>query len=327
MAAFNGGKHIAEQIESIRRQTMPAWKLMIRDDGSVDDTITIAKDYSATDKRIHVMESALIRLGPAGNFNQLMKNGQRNLEPYVAFADQDDVWHEDKLKVQLKDIAELEERYGKHVPLLVHSDLEVVNEILFPIHPSFARYQNIQHPETQDIRTLIVQNVAVGNTIMINRPLLDLAVPIPDTACMHDWWLVLCAAIFGGLSYNSRQLSKYRIHSQNVTGPVGYWNAVNPLIFPLSKRLKKMNRIFIASFQQAIALREKINSKVSDFSEVRNVGAIGTIIDEYLAIRQLPIYRRPIQLMKTKIKRQTMLLTILLYLQVVNDGLFKHMKI
>jgi rhamnosyltransferase len=323
MATFNGDRFIAEQIESIRQQTMGLWKMIIRDDGSTDNTKNAIRKFCAIDNRIHLLEDDRGCLGPAGNFNRLMKSGQQNHESYIAFADQDDVWHDDKLKVQLKDIADLEEQYGKHIPLLVHSDLEVVNESLCPIHPSFARYQNIRYPETQDIRTLIVQNVAVGNTILINRPLLDLAVPIPAAAYMHDWWLALCAALFGRLSYNPRQLTRYRIHSHNVTGPVGFRRAINPMGGSLLERLKKMNRIFIASLQQANALRERINSRLTDLPEVRNMDALAKVIDEYLTMRQLPFYRRPIQLMKANIRRQTLLLTILLYIQTFNNSLLK----
>jgi len=323
MAAFNGGKYIAEQIESIRGQTMPAWKLMIKDDGSTDDTIIIAKHYASLDKRIHLVEGEHTRLGPVRNFSWLMKRAQQTHESYVAFADQDDVWDEDKLNVQFQDMVNLEGKYGKHVPLLVHSDLEVVDENMRTIHPSFARYQNMRHPETKDIRTLIVQNVAVGNTIMINRQLLDIAVPIPENAYMHDWWLVLCAVVFGGLFYNHRQLNKYRIHAHNVTGVLGYRSAINPLKLSLFKRLQKMNGIYIASLQQANALRERIKSRSADFPQIRNINEHAKVIDEFLAIRQLPFFQRPYQLMKTNIRRQTRLLTILLFLQSISNGLLK----
>jgi glycosyltransferase involved in cell wall biosynthesis len=323
MAAFNGGKYIAEQIESIRRQTITRWRLIIKDDRSTDDTRIIAEHYASLDKRIHLVEGEHARLGPVRNFNWVMKCGQQNIEPYIAFADQDDVWHENKLNVQFQDMVNLEEKYGKHVPLLVHSDLEVVDENMRTIHYSFARYQNIRHPETKDIRTLIVQNVVVGNTIMINRQLLDLAVPIPENAYMHDWWLVLCAAVFGGLFYNPRQLSKYRIHAHNVTGVVGYRNAINPLKLSLFKRLQKMNGIFAASLQQANALRERIKSRSADFPQIRNINEHVKVIDAFLAIREAPFFKRPFQLMKKNIRRQTRLLTILLFLQSINNGLLK----
>ena len=46
MATYNGGKYIAEQIDSILNQTYNDWKLYIRDDGSKDNTINIVKEYS-----------------------------------------------------------------------------------------------------------------------------------------------------------------------------------------------------------------------------------------------------------------------------------------
>lgn len=323
MAAFNGERFIAEQIESIRRQTLSRWRLIVRDDGSSDDTSNIVRGFSRMDHRIRLIEDDPVRLGPAGNFNRLMELSRHESEPYIAFADQDDLWEVDKLNFQVQDIRRMEERYGVDRPLLVHCDLKIVNENSAPVHRSFARFQHIPHPETQDLRTLLIQNVAVGNTILFNRPLLDLAVPIPDAAHMHDWWLALCAALFGALAYNPRQLVGYRIHSQNVTCPVGFRRACTMMdLFP--ERLRKMNRIFVASLRQADALRKRAAQLSTAFPRRQPLEQKVRAIDDYLAILQLPAHRRPAHLFKTKIRRQTPLLTILLLLQALSDDLIKE---
>ena len=322
MAAFNGERFIAEQIESIRQQTLSRWRLIVRDDGSSDNTRNIVRGFSRMDHRVRLVEDDPGRLGPAGNFNRLMELSCHEPEPYIAFADQDDLWEVDKLNLQVQDMRRMEERYGVDRPLLIHSDLKIVDENSVPVHRSFARFQHIPHPETQDLHTLLIQNVAVGNTILINRPLLDLAVPIPDAAHMHDWWLALCAAAFGALAYNPRQLVAYRIHSQNVTCPVGFRRACTMKdLFP--ERLRKMNRIFVASLRQADALRERVARLSNTFSRMHPLEHKVKAIDDYLAILQLPAYRRPAHLLKTKIRRQMPLLTILLLIQALSDDLLK----
>jgi len=243
MATFNGERFIAEQIESIRQQTLPGWRLIVRDDGSSDNTRNIVRDFSKIDRRVQLVEDEMGRLGPTGNFNRLMEVSCHEYEPYIAFSDQDDVWEVDKLYHQIQDMMRIEDQFGVESPLLVHSDLRMVNENLVPIHRSFACFQHIPHPETHDLHTLMVQNVVVGNTILINKPLLNIAVPIPDAAHMHDWWLALCAAVFGTIAYNARQLVQYRIHSHNVTDPIGFWRAVNPMKNAFTERWSKMNRL------------------------------------------------------------------------------------
>jgi len=324
MATFNGERFIAEQIASIRRQTFSEWRLIVRDDGSSDNTRDIVRDFSSIDRRVQLLEDKMGKLGPTGNFNRLMEVSCHEHESYIAFSDQDDVWEVDKLNLQIQDMMRMEEQYGAERPILVHSDLRMVNENLVPIHRSFARFQHIPHPATQDIHTLLVQNVVVGNTILINRPLLNIAVPIPDAAHMHDWWLALCAAVFGTIAYNSRQLVQYRIHLQNVTGPVGFWRAVSPMKDFSPERLRKMNRIFVASLRQAEALRERVGHHSNTLPQRRQLEQKVKVLDDYLAILQLPVYRRPMQLMRKKIRRQNLLLTLLLYIQVLSDNLIRE---
>lgn len=325
MAAYNGERYIAEQIESIRQQTFHEWHLMVRDDGSSDNTRSIVRNFSVVDPRIQLVEDEPGRLGPAGNFNRLMEIGSRKRkEHYIALADQDDVWDVNKLKFQIEDITRMEENYEVNRPLLIHSDLEIVKKNLAPLHRSFARFQNIPHPDTEDLHKLVAQNVVVGNTILINRPLLNLTVPVPEAAHMHDWWLALCAAVFGSLSYNSRQLVKYRLHSKNVTEPVGFWPAIFSLKKITPKRLSKMNRIFVASLVQANALRERIglySNKVPQRHQLENKAKA---LNDYLEILQLPAYRRPVHLIKTKIRRQLPILSLFLYGQALSNHLIKE---
>lgn len=322
MATFNGSPYIAEQLDSIRSQTMSKWNLIVRDDGSSDNTKQIIKEYSGVDSRIKLIEDDLGRLGPAGNFNRLMEIAIGSKTPYFAFADQDDVWNEEKLGIQLRLMDETEKRFGYDNPILIHSDLQVVDEKLKLINNSYARYQRMLHPDTDDLRTLLVQNVAVGTTIMINRSLLKTAVPVPTSAHMHDWWLVLCAAVFGIIIYTPFKLGKYRIHPLNVTSPIGFRRAVNPLKKQLLKRYKKMNSIFVTSFLQAIALKEIVSQKMGSIPDRKGrTDECFEIINEYLNLLKLKNCLRFIQLFRLKYRRQNAILTVLLYYQFLKKDL------
>ena len=75
MATYNGEKYITEQLKSIQNQTVVNWNLYIRDDGSVDDTVSIIKKYVEKDSRIHLIEDGKGNLGPLKNFNELLNIG------------------------------------------------------------------------------------------------------------------------------------------------------------------------------------------------------------------------------------------------------------
>src|SRR5215210_3773596 len=92
LSSYNGEKFIAKQIDSIRRQTHPAWKLLVRDDGSSDRTVDIVEALIEDDNRISLLCDARGNLGPAASFGVLLEHALRSDAGYFALADQDDVW-------------------------------------------------------------------------------------------------------------------------------------------------------------------------------------------------------------------------------------------
>lgn len=215
MATYNGGKYIAEQIDSILNQTYNDWKLYIRDDGSKDNTINIVKEYSEKypDKIIFV-EDERRNLGPKLNFGELLK---RTKNEYCMFCDQDDVWMKDKVYLTLNKMKELEKQYGKDKPILVHTDLKVVNERLDVINESFWSFMNLD-PKRKDINKLLVENTVTGCTMMINRKLREEIKGIPEKCEMHDWWIALVASLIGVIYTIEEPTILYRQHSDNQIG-------------------------------------------------------------------------------------------------------------
>jgi hypothetical protein len=68
------------------------------------------------------------------------------------------------------------------------------------------------------LHNVMVHNPCCGATMLVNRALLDLALPIPDNVVMHDWWLALCASAYGKLIQLQDPLLLYRQHGGNVLG-------------------------------------------------------------------------------------------------------------
>lgn len=216
LATYNGGTFLPEQIESIFSQTFTNWRIIARDDGSTDETVQVLREYATRyPGRINVVVNPEKALRAKDNFARLMEYATA---PYIMFCDQDDVWLPDKIEVSLKRIVELEKVFGQGKPLLLHTDLKVVNSKLEPIGDSFWKYQNLQPEHSKCWRNLLVQNTVTGCTTLFNRSLARLAHPIPPRAIMHDWWLALVASLFGRVEYLNQQTVLYRQHSSNDTG-------------------------------------------------------------------------------------------------------------
>ena len=152
--------------------------------------------------------------GACANFSALL--GQSRGE-YAAFADQDDVWMPRKLAKSLAKMRELEARYGKDTPLLVFSDAKVVDAELNPLDESLFHRTKID-PRRLLPRQLILQNVANGNTMLMNAALVRKASPIPQEAFMHDHWIMLVASVFGRIGYVEEPTVLYRQYGGNVIG-------------------------------------------------------------------------------------------------------------
>jgi len=162
----------------------------------------------------------------------------------------------DKLSVQMETMLRLEHEFPA-MPLLVYSDMSVVDASLKMIAPSFMNYQSIQH-EYNPIPILLAQNFVTGCTVMVNRKLLDIALPIPEEALMHDWWLALCAAVFGHIGFIDKPLVKYRQHGNNEVGAKHIGNFLNPMTGKWKEHWLEGRENLFNSMKQAQVLAERI---------------------------------------------------------------------
>jgi len=225
LSSYNGEKFVTEQVASIQHQTHPNWTLLVRDDGSRDRTLEIVQALSRADPRIVILTDARGNLGAAGSFGVLLEHVLRLDAPYVALADQDDLWCPAKIARELELMLRREQQAGPRKPLLVHSDLSVVGHDLTPVHRSFLKYQGLSHEAKFPLGRLLLQNFVTGSTVLLNRSLLESATPVPDVI-MHDWWLALCAAALGEIVFLPEATVRYRQHGGNAVGSFGLKHSV-----------------------------------------------------------------------------------------------------
>ena len=217
LGTYNGASFLSEQIDSVLNQSHSNWRLIIRDDGSTDTTKEILHDYrSKYPEKIMIVDSNG-NLGVISNFSRLLESSQAS---YIMFCDQDDVWLPDKIELTLKKMQEIE-KSNPNIPLLIHTDLKVVNRDLDILNDSYWGYQGID-PQYDTLNRLLVQNVITGCTVLINKKLADLTLPIPNEVIMHDWWLGLVATSFGQIHHINTPTMLYRQHANNDTGATSF---------------------------------------------------------------------------------------------------------
>jgi hypothetical protein len=216
LSTFNGGRWVAQQLDSILAQTVTGWRLLVRDDGSTDDTRRIVGEYAARHpERIVPMADDGERLGSCRSFGRLLEASRAR---YTMFCDQDDVWLPHKIGVTLRAMQDLEARWGAETPAAVFTDLKVVDEDLVERAGSFWRLLRLDPLNCRRLNRLVLQSVANGCTMLLNAALRDRAGPIPAEAAMHDWWVTLVAAAFGRCGHVPEPTVLYRQHGANVSG-------------------------------------------------------------------------------------------------------------
>lgn len=214
MAAYNGECYIKEQLESIKNQSYSQWKLIIRDDGSLDKTRDMIKAFQLEVEQEVILLKNNSRAGSAKyNFFRLLEDADGD---YIMFCDQDDIWKKDKILKTLNCMQELEE--SKAIPVLIHSDLTVVDEACEVREESFFVYQNLS--KNMGLAQLLIQNFVTGCTMMINQSLQKAMLEATERnkIIMHDYWAALYAKVYGKIGFINESTMYYRQHRNNSVG-------------------------------------------------------------------------------------------------------------
>ena len=218
LALHQGEAHLQAQLDSIAAQEGVDWRLVVSDDGSTDEGPAILDGFAARwPGRVRRIDGPC--RGSNANFLHLLAEAASDSAADTgpsgrawALADQDDVWLPDKLARGAAALAAVPAgRPALYAAGVVHCDAD-----LRPIGRTGRRRT---HP---DFANALIQNVAPGHTMMINRAALDRAVsvlPDPDRIIVHDWWLYqVVTAVGGPVIFDPKPASLYRQHGANQIG-------------------------------------------------------------------------------------------------------------
>lgn len=297
LAVYNGEKFIEEQISSIMLQSYSDIHLVLRDNHSSDKTVQIIESLSLKyPGKISLIKSSK-NDGVIGNFAKL---AEYSTAPYIMFSDADDIWHKDKVLKSILKMKELEKKQGEKCPLLVHTDLTVVDRDLNVIHPSFWRYSKLNPLKGSSLARQLVQNSITGCTTMVNRPLLDLALPFPESIVMHDWWLGLIAASIGKIEAISEPTMLYRQHGNNDTGAKKYG------LKSFLKRMKEKEKVrnnLEKKFAQACELKIRLSSKLSSHQQ--------QLLDKFISLKNTSFWAKRYAIFKNGFYKQGFLRNVI----------------
>ena len=285
MCTMQGQHFLAQQLNSIATQSHPSWEIWASDDGSDDHTHAILEYYQshwgADRLSIHAGPAA----GSTANFLSLTCRADIEAD-YFAYADQDDVWEDDKLEravAWLETVPpEVPALYGSRTLLVDARNQHIGYSSLFENAPSF--------------RNSLVQSIAGGNTMVFNRAARDLLRGVGENvdAVTHDWWAYMLVSGCGGaVHYDPYPTVRYRQHDGNQFGA-----NINPVAQYRRAKLLVQGRF-----------RGWIDANLMALDRVRHLMTPENceVLDAFVDARRSGVFGRLNGLRRCGVRRQTLL--------------------
>ncbi len=290
LALYNGAAHLDAQLQSLADQTHRAWDLTVGDDGSTDAGPGIVRRFAdrmaPLGNRVTLTEGPR-RGDPTANFLTLIA-GLPEDGCWAALCDQDDVWLPERLARGLVALDPL----PRDRPALYCSATWITGDRLE------NRRLSMRTQRPPGFRNALVQNIAAGNTILLNPAAVALArrtahqaAAVPGLAA-HDWWLYLLISGAGGsVIRDPAPTLLYRQHGRNQVGANDSWKARMLRIgLLLSGRFSAWNAGNIAALRSASAYLTDDNR---------------ALLERFAALRAAPLPRRCRQFAALQLYRQS----------------------
>lgn len=263
MSTFNGESFLGEQLDSILSQQNVDVKLLIRDDGSIDNTRNILTQYK--NKNPNLIEIITgENIGYKLSFAYLIKEGLIRFPDikFLAFADQDDVWLNNKLFEGLKIIKETDSTK----PIAYCTNTTLVDQSLNYIKDCWKPNE----VEISKARCMI-ENFATGCTMIFNRRAGELFVSKnPQYLSVHDYWMFQICVFLGEVYFDHTSRILYRQHDKNQIGRPGFFSRMKNRILWKFKRnaIEYRNKSFLACYGDLLSdADKKLLAQITDYKK------------------------------------------------------------
>ncbi|MEZ9923955.1 hypothetical protein BCV02_01470 [Vibrio breoganii] len=215
LAIYKPDHYLLEQLDSIMLQTCYRFIeriIIVNDSDEIDESIY---ESLMTYEKVCYYVNTSRNHGAKNNFAFALTLSEAK---YIMTCDQDDVWNKDKIQLSINRLSSLEAEVEFNTPCLIASDVKVVDSELSIIHNSFQKYRGTNRKKHKTYSSLLLRNIFPGCSMAFNRALLKIALPIPEPAIMHDWWLLNVAILKGKVSFIDQATMLYRQHDNNTLG-------------------------------------------------------------------------------------------------------------
>ena len=216
LAAHNGARFLGEQVQSLLGQSYPHFRILVRDDASADATPGLLAELAARwPEKIETVDSAA-SVSARGATSHAVGSGGRPLR---------DVLRPGRRSGCRRRSSGHCGPCGKSSGSAGRTGRRWSTPIWRSLTRPYGRWDgpsgststwNVRRGGT--LNRLLVQNVVTGCAAMVNRPLVEKAVPIPPEAVHHDWWFALVAAALGRVEPVDEATVLYRQHGGNQVG-------------------------------------------------------------------------------------------------------------
>lgn len=205
MSTYNGERFLREQIDSILSQEGVEVYLLIRDDGSCDNTCSILDEYSNNHMNISVVKAG--NVGFVKSFTLLLELSRtiKGEYDYYAFSDQDDVWNSNKLLIACAHLLQ----FGAEKPTLFTSNsslIDATGNTIGGFHQMYPKYRN---------GNVMIYGTEQGCSMVFNKTASSLYLSNPPAVAYHDRWMFFICFYLGNVIYEHNHLFKYRLHDTN----------------------------------------------------------------------------------------------------------------
>jgi glycosyltransferase involved in cell wall biosynthesis len=211
LSTYNGAPYLPAFLDSLLTQSEAGWVLLWRDDGSLDETVSLITAWGDDHPgRLRPVTEPVGNQGVVGSFMALLRAADGAEAPAIAFADQDDVWLPEKLARALAALdgvpAQTPALYCAR-QILVAGDLRKIGLSASLMGPA-------------GFPACLTQNIATGCTVALNRAAIRrVAASRPPREGWHDWWCyILVSAAGGAILRDETPVILYRQHAANVVG-------------------------------------------------------------------------------------------------------------
>ena len=219
MATYNGAQYLAEQLESVSRQSPAPYELVVCDDASTDSTLRLLQEFAARDLfPVRIVRNATNR-GSSSAFERAIGLCAGD---WIALCDQDDRWRADKLAT-VDRWASARPRAGAFF-----SDAERIDEEGSQLGRTLWQTVGFDSARQAEFgrypgRMLLSEWVVTGATLVFRAEYQTLILPLPDISThyrplLHDAWISLVIACLADVVPIPERLIDYRVHSRQQVG-------------------------------------------------------------------------------------------------------------